>query len=149
MDALLSMRLEKGFLHVGSDTDGTTVPDDVGWGKVAANKKGHFIGKRSLTLSENVRPDRLQIIGLAGIGAAALFVGSHLRLPNSSEATNGWITSAGMMSTDGKPVAMAMLRAGRNQMNKIVTVHDNGGIVATARVVAPVFYDPSGARMNA
>src|SRR5437588_668432 len=39
LDALMTLRLEKGFLHVGSDTDGTTVPDDVGWGKVVFNKK--------------------------------------------------------------------------------------------------------------
>jgi sarcosine oxidase subunit alpha len=29
------LRLEKGFLHVGSDTDGETTPHDVGWGAVA------------------------------------------------------------------------------------------------------------------
>ena len=33
--ALLHLRMEKGFLHVGGDTDGTTVPDDVGFGKPA------------------------------------------------------------------------------------------------------------------
>jgi sarcosine oxidase subunit alpha len=149
VDALLHMRMEKGFLHVGADTDGTTVPDDAGFGKPAAAKLRHYIGKRSLSLPENVRPDRLQLIGLAGEGAAALPVGSHLHLPRSGVPTDGWVTSAGALSTDGTPVAMAMLRAGRNQMNEIVTVHDAGRIVTTARVVTPMFYDPSGARMNA
>ena len=149
VDALLHMRMEKGFLHVGADTDGTTVPDDVGFGKPAAAKQSHYIGKRSLQLPENLRTDRLQLIGLAGAGAMAIPVGSHLRLPGSVEATDGWITSAGLLSTDSSPVAMAMLRAGRSQMNQIVTVHDNGRVRTTARVVAPVFYDPSGARMNA
>ena len=149
VDALLHLRMEKGFLHVGADTDGTTVPDDVGFGKPAASKQSHYIGKRSLGLPENVRPDRLQLIGLAGVGAAALPVGSHLRLPWSEKATDGWITSGGNLSTDGRPVAMAMLRkAGRSQMNQIVTVHDGGRVVTNARVVAPMFYDPSGARMN-
>jgi sarcosine oxidase subunit alpha len=149
VDALLHLRMEKGFLHVGADTDGTTVPDDVGFGKPAASKQSHYIGKRSLTLPEHVRPDRLQLIGLAGVGAHALPVGSHLRLPESLEATDGWITSAGSMSTYGKPVALAMLRAGRNQMDQVVTVHDGGRVVTSARVVSPLFYDPSGARMNA
>jgi sarcosine oxidase, subunit alpha len=148
VEALLHARMEKGFLHVGADTDGTTVPDDVGFGKPAASKQSHYIGKRSLGLPESIRPDRLQLIGLAGI-ATALPVGSHLRLPGSSEATDGWITSAGALSTDGTPVAMAMLRAGRNQLNQMVTVHDGGRVVTKAQVVAPMFYDPSGARMNA
>jgi sarcosine oxidase, subunit alpha len=149
VDALLHLRMEKGFLHVGADTDGTTVPDDVGFGKPAAAKQSHYIGKRSLMLPENVRADRLQLVGLVGEGLTALPAGSHLRLPGSAGSTDGWITSAGALSTDIKPVAMAMLRAGRSQMDKIVTVHDSGRIVTRARVVAPLFYDPSGARMHA
>jgi len=148
VDALLHLRMEKGFLHVGADTDGTTVPDDVGFGKIAASKQSHFIGKRSLSLPENVRSDRLQLIGLVGEGAAALPVGSHLRLPGSGEPTDGWITSAGSLSADGKSVAMAMLRAGRSQLNKSVSVHDGGRIVTHGRVVTPMFYDPGGARMH-
>jgi sarcosine oxidase subunit alpha len=149
VDALLHLRMEKGFLHVGADTDGTTVPDDVGFGKPAAAKKGHYIGKRSLTLPAQLHADRLQLVGLAGEGEAALPIGSHLRLLGSGEPTDGWITSAGALSTDGSPVAMAMLRAGRSQMNRVVTVHDARRVVTNARVVAPMFYDPSGARMNA
>jgi sarcosine oxidase subunit alpha len=148
VEALLHMRMEKGFLHVGADTDGTTVPDDVGFGKPAAAKQRHYVGKRSLSLAENVRPDRLQLVGLMGVGATQLPVGSHLRPAGTREATDGWITSAGALSTDGKPVAMAMLHAGRRQMDQIVTVHDEGRVVTTARVVTPMFYDPSGARMN-
>ena len=53
VDALLHLRMEKGFLHVGADTDGTTVPDDVGFGKPAAAKRSHYVGKRSLSLPEN------------------------------------------------------------------------------------------------
>ena len=149
IEALLHLRMEKGFLHIGSDTDGTTVPDDVGFGKPAAAKANHYVGKRSLTLPENVRPDRLQLVGLLGDSSRPLPVGSHLRLPQTNEATDGWITSAGLLTSDGKPIGMAMLRAGRAQMSKSVSVYDGGCVVDTARVVAPMFYDPSGARMNA
>ncbi len=48
LEAVLLLRLEKGYLHVGADTDGTTTPADVGWGEIAAKKKADFIGKRSL-----------------------------------------------------------------------------------------------------
>ena len=148
VDALLHLRMEKGFIHIGADTDGTTVPDDVGWGKPAASKTRHYVGKRSLTLPEHIRPDRLQLIGLAGEETIALPVGSHLRAAASQEVTDGWITSAGLLSTNGQPVAMAMLRAGRAQMGKTVTVHNDGRIVSTARVVSTAFYDPAGGRMN-
>ena len=35
LEAVLLLRLEKGYLHVGADTDGTTTPADVGWGEIA------------------------------------------------------------------------------------------------------------------
>lgn len=149
VDALLHLRMEKGFLHVGADTDGTTVPDDVGFGKAAAAKQRHYVGKRSLALPENVRPDRLQLVGLRGEGVTAIPVGSHVRLPDSREPTDGWVTSAGLCSTDGKPVALAMVRAGRSQNDVVTRVYDEGRVITTARIVNPVFYDPSGARMNA
>jgi sarcosine oxidase subunit alpha len=149
VDALLHLRMEKGFIHVGADTDGTTVPDDIGFGKAAASKSRHYVGKRSLALPENLRRDRLQLIGLAGQGATPLPVGSHVRLAGSQEPTDGWVTSAGPLSTDRRPVGLAMLRGGRAQLDQVVTVHDGGRVVTTARVVAPSFYDPSGGRMHA
>jgi sarcosine oxidase subunit alpha len=146
LEALLLMRLEKGFLHLGTDTDGTTVPDDVGWGNVAANKSADFIGKRSLSLPDHVRPDRLQLVGL--VGDTDIIVGSHLRLSGSAEITDGWVTSAGRAVLSGEPIALALLRSGRQHVDAHVSVHDVGH-VTRARVVNPPFYDPAGDRMNA
>lgn len=148
LDALLLLRLEKGFLHVGTDTDGTTVPDDVGWGPVAAKKIIDYVGRRSLSLPENQRADRLQLVGLTAGDGCALRVGSHLRLADSRQATDGWVTSAGRSVLTGEPIALAMLRAGRQHMNREVSVHDAGS-VTRARVMSPPFYDPAGERMNA
>jgi sarcosine oxidase subunit alpha len=148
MDALLLMRLEKGFLHVGSDTDGTTVPDDVGWGKVAANKKRDYIGKRSLTLPEHLKSDRLQLVGLSAEAGQSFIIGSHLRLNDSNNTTDGWITSAGTTVLTGDPIALAMLRGGRSRIGTEVDVYDLGARTMRARVVSPPFFDSSGDRMN-
>jgi sarcosine oxidase subunit alpha len=141
--------MEKGFLHIGTDTDHTTVPDDIGLGKIASAKPIHYVGKRSLSLLDNMRSDRLQLVGLAGVNASPLPVGSHLRSRGTDHSSDGWVTSAGLLSTDGTPAALAMLKAGRSQLGRIVTVHDGGEVVNSARVVNPVFYDPAGRRMNA
>jgi sarcosine oxidase, subunit alpha len=148
LDALLLLRLEKGFLHVGSDTDGTTVPDDVGWGRVAANKKRDFVGKRSLTLPAYTAFDRLQLIGLTGDGGPFV-IGSHLRVKGSKEATDGWITSAGNSVLSNEPIALAMLRGGRARVGTEVDLYDDGAVVGRARVVNPPFFDVAGDRMNA
>jgi sarcosine oxidase subunit alpha len=149
MDALLLMRLEKGFLHVGSDTDGTTVPDDIGWGKVAANKKRDYIGKRSLTLPEHLKSDRLQLVGLSAERGNSFVVGSHLRVKDSGQATDGWITSAGGAVLTHEPIALAMLRSGRARVGSEVDVYDAGVVTGHARVVNTPFFDAAGDRINA
>lgn len=146
IEALLLMRLEKGFLHVGTDTDGTTVPDDVGWGNVAVSKTADFIGKRLLVLPENRRPDRLQLVGL--VSNVDIIVGSHVRLTGPEEATDGWVTSAGRTVLTGEPIGLAMVRGGRQHIGTQVTVHDAGKVTG-AKVVSPLFFDPPGDRMNA
>ena len=149
LDALLLLRLEKGFLHLGSETDGTTVPDDVGWGKVAANKQRDYVGKRSLTLPDNVRRDRMQLVGLRGLSESEIVIGSHLRMSDSRVATEGWVTSAGTTVLTKEHIALAMMRAGRTKIGAEVDLYDAGKVVGRARVVSPPFFDAPGGRMNA
>jgi sarcosine oxidase subunit alpha len=148
VEALMLLRLEKGFLHVGADTDGTTTPADVGWGGVALRKQADFIGKRSLMRADNRRADRLQLVGLLARDPQVLVPGAHLRLRGTTEGTDGWVTSAAVSPTLGKPVALAMLRGGRSRLDESVSVHDLDRQGA-ATVVATPFYDPEGARLHA
>jgi sarcosine oxidase, subunit alpha len=148
LDALMQLRLEKGFLHVGTDSDGTTVPDDVGWGKVAQTKQADYIGKRSLALAEHVRADRLQLVGMRALGEEPFVIGSHLRVQGSSSPTDGWITSAGIATLTREPIALALLRSGRYHLGEDVNVFDDGALIGRARVVTPMFYDPTGERMH-
>jgi sarcosine oxidase subunit alpha len=148
IDTVLLLRLEKGFLHVGVDTDGTTSPADVGWGEVARRKKGDFIGRRSLRRSENRRPDRLQLVGLTADDARALVAGAHLRLPGTAEGSDGWVTSAAQSPTLGRPIALALLRGGRARAGETVAVHDLDQR-CDATIVTTAFYDPDGKRLHA
>ncbi len=148
IETALLLRLEKGYLHVGVDTDGTTSPADAGWGEIAARKKGDFIGKRSLRRPDNLRPDRLQLVGLTADDAAVLVPGAHLRLVGTLEGSDGWVTSAAMSPALGRPIALALLRGGRRWQGERLTVHDLDR-QCPAIVVDPRFYDPEGARLHA
>jgi len=148
VESLLLLRLEKGFLHIGVDTDGTTSPADVGWGETAARKQADFIGKRSLNRIDNLRPDRLQLVGLVADDPRVLVAGAHLRFPGMSEGSDGWVTSAALSPALGRPIALAMLRGGRSRIGGNVTVHDLDQRCA-ATVVATSFYDPEGERLHA
>ncbi len=148
VETALLLRLEKGFLHVGVDTDGTTAPADVGWGEVAARKKGDFIGKRSLRRPNDLRTDRLQLVGLTSEDANVLVAGAHLRLPGTTEGSDGWVTSAAMSPALGRPIALALLRGGHARLGETLEIHDLGKR-GTATVVKSAFFDPEGARLHA
>lgn len=147
IETVLLLRLEKGYLHVGVDTDGTTCPADVGWGGAAARKAADFIGRRSLARGENLRPDRLQLVGLTADGGGPLVPGAHLRLAGTREGSDGWVTSAGFSPALGRTIALAMLRGGRARIGEAVAVHDLARQGA-ATVVATPFYDTEGKRLH-
>jgi len=147
VDAWLLLRTEKGYLHVGVDTDGTTTPDDVGWGRVLKRERD-FIGRRSLTLPENRRTDRLQLVGLQPLSADALPVGAHLRATGAAGASEGFITSAAFSPILERWVALAVLRAGRRRQGEVVSVITPQG-VQQARVAPLAAYDPEGERLSA
>ena len=48
IEALSVLRAEKGYLYVGQDTDGETMPHDLGFGGPRAKRQDSFVGDRSL-----------------------------------------------------------------------------------------------------
>jgi sarcosine oxidase subunit alpha len=146
IDAWMLLRTEKGYVHVGADTDGTTVPDDIGWGHVLKRDRD-FIGRRSLTLPAMSRADRLQFVGLEPLDGAELPVGSHLRGAGPGGGSEGYITSAGFSPALKRWVALAMLRSGRTRQGETVSVVAQGRNVR-ARVTVPGAYDREGARLR-
>lgn len=151
VEALMVMRTEKGYLHVGSDTDGATTPDDVGWGAIARRKGRDFIGRRSLARPANTAGGRKQLVGIEPTDSTqALMPGGHLLLGTDRDApaiTDGWVTSACFSPTLNRYIALAMLRDGQDHLGDPVVIYDQGKR-HNARVVAPAFYDPENARLS-
>ena len=151
VEALMAMRIEKGFLHVGSDTDGTTMPQDIGFGPVVARKVDDFIGRRSTMTAEGLRADRRQLVGLEVLDAGGkLECGSHVRSPDASALgeTQGWVTSSIQSPTLGRPLALALIRQGHSRIGELVQIWDLGR-TRPARIVDARFYDAEGARLDA
>jgi sarcosine oxidase subunit alpha len=149
VEALMVLRLEKGFLHVGGDTDGTTNPFDIGLGGVVANKKGDFIGARSLQRAEDRRSDRRQLIGFeADDSAGDVLPGAHVVTgQGAARRSEGFVTSACMSPTLGKTIGLALLERGFERSGEDIVLFDQGQH-AKARIVDACFYDPQGERMR-
>jgi sarcosine oxidase subunit alpha len=150
IEAILVLRLEKGFLHVGSDTDGTTNPFDVGFGAIIGKKWADFVGRRSLLRPNDVRQGRRQLVGLEPLNPTdSLVPGAHLiQQAGTARRSEGFVTSACRSPTLGRSIGLGLLERGFDRRGETVTVFDNGRSFK-ACVVDPVFYDPEGERLNA
>jgi sarcosine oxidase subunit alpha len=149
LEAWLILRLEKGFLHVGSDTDGTTNPLDLGFGAMIQKKVGDFVGRRSLMRAHDQAASRRQFVGLEALPTgSSLVAGAHIiTSPTPMKRSEGFVTSAGFSPTLGRFIGLGLLERGHARIDEMVTVFDEGRTVQ-ARVVKPAFFDPSGERMN-
>ncbi|AXB78819.1 2Fe-2S iron-sulfur cluster-binding protein [Novosphingobium sp. P6W] len=148
IEALMILRTEKGFLHIGVDTDGTTLPDDVGMAGPIAKKVSDFIGRRSLLRADALRKDRWQLVGLRTLGKA-LPVGAHvLRQGAVPGPIDGHVTSSYYSPTLRQPVALAMVSAGRARIGETIDLYDMG-MRHRAIIVEPVFIDKEGDRLRA
>ena len=65
------LRVEKGFLSLGHEVDGTVDPYDLGLGWVMSRAKPDFIGKRSVELRRSAGTARRELVGLRPVDPQA------------------------------------------------------------------------------
>jgi sarcosine oxidase subunit alpha len=151
IEALDILRLEKAFIHIGTDTDGTTTPDDVGYGSMVRNKSIDFLGRRSLALPEMTRNDRPQLVGLRPLDdKRPLAAGAQLALtpdPKKNCSGLGHVTSSAWSPTLQTPLALGLLAGGRGRVGEQLQAWANGKF-RPVEVIQPQRYDPEGARLN-
>ena len=148
VEALQTMRVEKGYIHVGTDTDGTTQPSDIGFGRGIQNKSADFVGRRSLSRPVARDAGRLQLVGLIPTDQRTrLPVGAHLARTPPPTRTEGHVTSSVMSPELGRPIALAMLVGGATRRGEHIGVHHLGATIE-AEVVSLPFVDPTGSRLH-
>jgi sarcosine oxidase subunit alpha len=148
IEALEILRTEKGYIHVGTDTDGTTLPGDIGFARAVERKSANFVGRRSLLRPAACDRHRLQLVALAaGDGATRLPVGAQIAAGSPPAASEGYVTSSYSSPTLGAPVALGMLRRGSERLGERLRVHHLGAVFEAVVVKAP-FIDPDGEKFN-
>jgi sarcosine oxidase subunit alpha len=138
IEALFRLRLEKGHIIVGMDTDMDASPRRLQHEWAVNMTKGDFIGRTSLLRTNEIPLDR-KLVGFET--ERALFDGA---VAWSGDTFAGTISSSAWSPTLGKGVALGWLESIDGDFPETVLVD---GIEAT--VVAPHFYDPEGTRARA
>ncbi|MFK7751273.1 MAG: glycine cleavage T C-terminal barrel domain-containing protein [Sedimentitalea sp.] len=150
VEALSVMRAEKGYLIIGKDTDGETMPHDLGFGLPRQKKKAAFVGDRGLWTDAAKQTARRRLVGLTvPDGALPLPTGAHVVVPGpDGPVSSGYVSSSYRSPTLGHPIALGMVTADLAQAGTEVELFHLGQRLQ-ARVTAPCFFDPEGARLNA
>ncbi len=145
------LRAEKGYIIVGQDTDGTVTPDDAGLSWAIGKNKADFVGKRSLERASMKAAGRKQLVGLkTGDGRTVLEEGAQVAAKPAQTPPMeliGHVTSSYASSVLGHPIALALIAGGRARLGQTLYVPMPAGDLEV-EVTSPVFYDPSGARLN-
>ena len=150
-EAMHVMRAEKGYVIVGQDTDGTVTLADLGLDWAIGKSKKEFVGKGSLARPDMLVDNRKQLVGLlTDDPAIALEEGAQVTesaSPPIGSFALGHVTSSYRSEAVGRPIALALVAAGRSRIGAKLHVPMPGGAVGVT-VVGPVFYDKAGARLN-
>lgn len=145
VEAQRLLRLEKGHLIFGQDTDGTTNPFEVnlGWGVRLAKQR--FVGKHSLTLLKPRLARRL--VGFKTTrDASRQLAECHLVINNDSIA--GRITSVAYSPHCRAVIGLAMVDMGLTELGTTLQVRVTNGDLVPIEVSDPSFYDPDNSRQR-
>ncbi|MEM7723624.1 MAG: 2Fe-2S iron-sulfur cluster-binding protein [Pseudomonadota bacterium] len=148
LEAVMILRAEKGFILIGKDTDGVTLPMDLGWEGPKRARTDEYLGKRSLFTEAAEAPDRKTLVGLTlPPGDKPLVTGSHLVPLTGPRRSLGFVTSSYFSPNLNRPIALALLECGTARMGEAIgCFHDRA--VRKATVGPACAFDPEGARLD-
>jgi sarcosine oxidase subunit alpha len=147
VEAQRLLRLEKGHIIIGQDTDGLTQPDEAGLEWAVKMDKPFFVGQRSVDIVRR-RGLRQKLAGfrLDAAGAAVAPKECHLVIRDGRIA--GRVTSVAFSEAAGAHVGLAYLEPDMATEGTPFFIRADGGTMVQARVVALPFYDPAGDRQK-
>ena len=145
------LRAEKGYIIVGQDTDGSITPIDLGLNWMIGKTKTDFLGRRSLTRSDTVRPDRKQLVGILPSNKEdAIQEGQHILLNESIQTPVpmlGHITSSYHSPTMGHTFGLAVIKDGHSLIGTKAFASTPEQKTIPVEIVKPVFYDEKNERL--
>jgi sarcosine oxidase subunit alpha len=144
LDALRLLRLEKGHIIIGQDTDFDATPHKLGLPWAVKMDKPNFIGKMALQrLGQD--PSQRTLVQMTFPAENVPLEGAQLMLDGVHA---GRVTSCRLSPILGHGVALGWLRRSSKSSEQVVAVMENNKRAEGVVVHGP-FYDPEGVRLRA
>jgi glycine cleavage system T protein len=142
LQTLFGLRLEKGHIIVGMDTEMDTTPRRVNMDWAVKMSKPNFIGRAALERTAKL-PDQRRLYGFEMEGEAPV-EGTPILVDGQ---IHGHVSSTFTSPTLGKAIMLGWLKRGASLDGEAITHVEIGGRPAT--LVEPPFFDHEGARARA
>jgi methylglutamate dehydrogenase subunit C len=150
LEALASLRIEKGHV-AGLELDHRNTLDDLGLGKMASKEK-HFVGRELRQRPILQGPERWSLVGVECLEPGKRVRGGSILFASTDRIEGhgrGYVTSVTWSTQLEKYIALGLYRGGlKHTGEEIVCAYPLKGEQVRARIVAPVFIDPTGERLR-
>lgn len=145
IEAQRNLRLEKGHIIVGQDTDAMTYPEECGMSWAVKFDKPFFVGKRSLEIRAK-HPSKRKLVGFE-IKDKSVETPQESNIVLHGNVVTGHVTSVARSPVLEKIIGMAYARAG-TQPGDSISIKLSSGRTVNANVVEMPFYDPENKRQE-
>ncbi|PSB21891.1 FAD-dependent oxidoreductase [Phormidesmis priestleyi ULC007] len=147
VEAQRLLRLEKGHLIIGQDTDGLTTPIEAGLEWAVKMDKSFFIGQRSLQILAK-RPIKQILIGFM---LDPNFQGTppqecHLIIHGNEIA--GRVTSVAFSPILNRHIGLAYVKPELAAIADLISIRLSDGTIVSATITPTPFYDPETSRQQ-
>lgn len=142
------LRVEKGFLSLGHEVDGTADAHDLGMSWVMSKAKPDFIGKRSVALRRSPGVPRRELVGIRPLDPMCQIPeGAPLTPGGRKETTEGFVSACVWSVVHDRWLGLALLLDGRARIGGRAHVRLPDRVIEV-EICAPVFHDPKGERLR-
>lgn len=146
VEAQRLLRLEKGHIIIGQDTDGLTNPVEAAMAWAISRNKPFFVGGRSIAMQETRGITRMLVGFELADPSAPVPEECHLVIRDGT--ITGRVTSAVRSPALGKVVGLAYVASDQAEVGSSFEIRVDGGRMIEARVVPIPFYDPENKRQE-
>jgi len=146
VEAQRLLRLEKGHIIIGQDTDGLTHPYEAAMDWAVSKKKPFFVGGRAIDIMRARGLTRKLVGYKIEDGEAPLPKECHLVIRDGEIA--GRVTSSAVSPTLGYPIGLAYVPPDLAAEGSRFQIRADAARMVEASVVALPFYDPGNARQE-
>ncbi len=146
VEAQRMLRMEKGHIIVGQDTDNLTHPAEAAMAWAVQRKKPFFVGHAGVAAREAQEPVR-QLVGFR-LDPKLQTMPEECHLVIDGDRITGRVTSIGRSPVFERPVGMAFVAPHQAEPGSTFRIKAQGGRMIEAEVVKMPFYDPENERQN-